>query len=312
MLDDLLILGLEVGSPSDIPASVVDVVPDALAQDAKFRSQMIQQNFFFRETSAGVSAICKKKVADNGFTLAFTSPGARAAAPAALSTLLEQLTPPNQAAPEPPSPPVPAPRPTGKKNAPAPAPPAANPNAAYPADPVAACQLKNPGVPETPQEAALASPDDQAPKNDALKPLKLTSNKIAFSTRSFEGMIYYLGETVRYEEDAGARPVSFPRVLGRNPALAGSTYVETMFYSSSHLPDKEAAFQVRDDSGTAYGVPKACMSAPLGQGPGAIPCSAEYPDNESLQVMNFVNQVWGLQKESTQGPTSPLVVVSPQ
>ena len=45
---------------------------------------------------------------------------------------------------------------------------------------------------------------------------------------------------------------------------------------------------------------------------GAIPCSAEYPDNESLQVMNFVNQVWGLQKESNQGPTSPLVVVNPQ
>jgi hypothetical protein len=41
-------------------------------------------------------------------------------------------------------------------------------------------------------------------------------------------------------------------------------------------------------------------------------CSPEYPDNESLEVLNFVNQVWGLQKESTVGPTSPLVVVSPQ
>ena len=41
-------------------------------------------------------------------------------------------------------------------------------------------------------------------------------------------------------------------------------------------------------------------------------CSPEYPDNESLQVLNFVNQIWGLQKESVTGPTSPLVVVSPQ
>jgi len=40
-------------------------------------------------------------------------------------------------------------------------------------------------------------------------------------------------------------------------------------------------------------------------------CSPEYPDNESLQVLNFVNQVWGLQKEAVQGPSSPLVVVNP-
>ena len=94
MLDDLLILGLEVGSPNDVPASLVDVVPDALAQDPKFRSQIIQQNFFFRETSSGVTAICKKKAADNGFTLAFTNPAARGATPAPLTNLLEQLTPP--------------------------------------------------------------------------------------------------------------------------------------------------------------------------------------------------------------------------
>ena len=188
-----------------------------------------------------------------------------------------------------------------------------NPNSAYPADPIAACQQKNPGIAETAQEELLGSPADAdaTPRSQTVKPLKLTSNKFTFSTRSFEGMIYYLGEAVRYQEDAGADPISFPRVLGRNPAVAGSGYVETLFYSSSRLPDGDAAVTVHDDSGKAYSLPKSCMSAALNPSSRPVSCSAEYPDNESLQVLNFVNQVWGLQKESVQGPTSPLVVVNP-
>jgi len=190
--------------------------------------------------------------------------------------------------------------------------PVANPNAAYPAEPLAACQLKNPGTPETAQQAVLASSDDQVPATQGFKPLKLNADKISFSTRSFEGMIYYLGEAVRYEDDPQSMPISFPHVLGRNPAVAGAGYVETMFYASSRLPDADTAVHVRDDSGKTYGLPKYCMSADFSKGPEAIACSAEYPDNESLDVLNFVNAVWGLQKESTQGPTSPLVVVTPQ
>ena len=321
-LDDLLILGLQVGSPNDVPATLVDVVPDALAQDPKFRSDIIQQNFFFRETSSGVTAICKKKAADNGFTLAFTNPNARQPAP--LTNLLQQLTPPpDRTAPEKQAadtPPPPPPAPPAKKGArpaapiaPAmPAVPAVNPNAAYPAEPLAACQLKNPGTPETPQQAVLASSDEQTAANQGLKPLKLNADKISFSTRSFEAMIYYLGEAVRYEDDPQSMQIGFPHVLGRNPAVAGAGYVETMFYSSSHLPDTDTAIKVRDDSGKTYGLPKYCMTAGFDQVPGSISCSAEYPDNESLDVLNFVNAVWGLQKESTQGPTSPLVVVTPQ
>ena len=56
-------------------------------------------------------------------------------------------------------------------------------------------------------------------------PVKLSADKIAFSTRSFEGMIYYLGETLRHEEDKDADPLTFPRVLGRNPPpLSGGDY----------------------------------------------------------------------------------------
>jgi hypothetical protein len=124
-------------------------------------------------------------------------------------------------------------------------------------------------------------------------------------------MIYYLGEAVRYQEDPGADPINFPRVLGRNPGVAGNGYVETMFYTSSHLPDSDAAVTVHDDSGMAYALPKSCMSVSFNPSTRPVGCSLEYPDNESLQVLNFVNQVWGLQKESVQGPSSPLVVVNP-
>ena len=302
LLDDLLVLGLEVGSADDIPAGLVDVVPDSVAQDPKFRAQMIQQNFFFRETSTGSTAICKKKTAENGFTLAFTRSGARGQVAAdALSTLFTRLSaaPPRDAG-------APAPDTTPGKSA------ATNPNAAYPADPVAACQLKYPGVPETPQQTALASTEDTPPKIQNLRPVKLSSDKIAFSTRSFEGMIYYLGETVRYQDSEEANPISFPRVLGRNPAVAGSGYFETLFYSTSRLPDDDVAFSVRDDAGTSFAVPKPCRASAERRIAAGIACSAEYPDNESLQVLNFVNQIWGLQKESVQGPSSPLVVVSPQ
>ena len=139
--------------------------------------------------------------------------------------------------------------------------------------------------------------------------MKLSADKIALSTRSFEGMIYYLGETLRHEEDQDADPLTFPRVLGRNPALSGGGYYEIMFYGSSHLNSGDAAVSVRDDTGTTYAIPKSCMAASPSQSSGQVTCSSEYPDNESLPLMNFVNQVWGLQKESVQGPTSPLVVV---
>jgi hypothetical protein len=124
-------------------------------------------------------------------------------------------------------------------------------------------------------------------------------------------MIYYLGETVRYEDDPNADPANFARVLGRNPRLAGSDYVETMFYSSSTLPGADSAVAVRDDGGKLYAIPRACMSKNPAATPRQIGCSAEYPDNESVQVLNFVNQIWGLQKESVASPTSPLVVISP-
>jgi hypothetical protein len=132
-----------------------------------------------------------------------------------------------------------------------------------------------------------------------------------FSTRSFQGMIYYLGEILRYEEFKGVDSVNFPRVLGRNPAAGANRYYEIMFYGSSNLDSEDTAVSVHDDVGKTFAIPKPCMRQPM-PGAGPLACSSEYPDNESLQLLNFVNQIWGLQKESVNSPASPLVVVSPQ
>ena len=283
LLYDLLVLGLEVGQPQDAPAEVVDVVPDAVAQDAKFRTQMISQNLFVRPVSGALAAVCRKKNDAVGFTLTFAAPVASAAP---LTNLMARLGAPDAA--------------TADKTAP-------------PDDvqttPQEACQQKPPGTPRAGRDLTLATPDDleTGPRGNAPRTVKLTSNHIAFSTRSFEGMIYYLGQAVRYEDDGNADPINLPRVLSRNPGLTGTGAYETLFYGTSHLPGDEIAVSVKDDNGRAYAIPKACHT-----GGSMSNCSLEYPDNESLQLLNFVNQVWGLQKESVLGPTSPLVVVSPQ
>ena len=316
LLDDLLILGLEIGAPQNAPAELVDTVPDSVAQNPQFRSQMIQQNLIVRETSSGVAAICRKKPENTGYTLNFTNPTPyeQGAKPAAIDTLLNQLGASGELATQPPKPPTPAPAPplrSGVKAA-IPLPAVSNPNASYPADPQKACQQINPVMPETSETVLTAAADTEGnPQSNAPKVVKLTNDKVSFSTRSFQGMIYYLGEILRYEEFKDADPVNFPRILGRNPAVGGSRYHEIMFYGSSDLDSEDTAVAVRDDSGKTFFIPKPCMKKPV-PGAGPVACSAEYPDNESLQLLNFVNQVWGLQKESVASPTSPLVVISPQ
>ncbi len=299
LLDDLLILGLEIGAAQNAPAELVDTVPDAVAENPQFRTQMIQQGLTVRETSAGVAAICRKKPENPGYTLNFTNPASR------LTSQLEASAAPQQSPPAPPPPP-PAPK-SGATAATAP-----NRFARYPADPQKACQQINPVLPETGDSVLTAAADTEGNvQNNLPKVIKLTSDKVMFSTRSFQGMIYYLGEILRYEEFKSADPMNFPRILGRHAGVGSGSYYETLFYASSTLDSGDAAVSVRDDAGKTFAIPRPCMrQAVSGSGPAG--CSDEYPDNESLQLLNFVNQIWGLQKESVGSPTSPLVVVSPQ
>jgi len=270
---------------------------------------MIQQNLLVRQTSSGVAAICRKKPENTGYTLNFTNPARRqGASPAALNNLMTQLGASPTPAPQPPQPKPPAPTPKPGAKMPAPS----NPFAGYPAEPLKACQQTNPVLPEAGDTVLAAEADTEGnPQANLPKVVKLTTDKVMFSTRSFQGMIYYLGEILRYEEFKGVDSINFPRVLGRNPAAGGSRYYEIMFYGSSNLASEDVAVAVRDDSGKTFAIPKPCMREPM-PGAGPLTCSSEYPDNESLQLLNFVNQVWGLQKESVNSPASPLVVVSPQ
>jgi len=284
LLNDLLVLGLRIGSAEDIPFELVDTVPAEVAGNPAFRAQMIQQKYALKQTAGGMWAICRKKEQDNGFTLTFIDP-----VPAALtrqdplSMLLQHLTPQRM------------------------------PNA--PSD----CEAKNPvpqeaappaGVnPNLDLQAVIGTGDEAA---GAAKPVKLSSDKVAFSTRSFEAMIYYLGEALRYEQSDNSDSASFIRVLGRNPAVAGQNYYETMFFASTHLSDTDAAVSVKDDSGATYAVPNACVSLPVQlSSERNVGCTVEYPDNESLQLLTFLNQVWGLQKESVASPGLPGVVINP-
>ena len=149
------------------------------------------------------------------------------------------------------------------------------------------------------------------PQSQLPKVVKLTTDKVLFSTRSFQGMIYYLGETLRYEEDKDADPIEFPARAGPQSGGGRQQLLRNHVLWLQPLDSEDTAVAVRDDAGKTYAIPKPCMHKPV-PGAGPVACSAEYPDNESLQLLNFVNQVWGLQKESVASPTSPLVVVSPQ
>ena len=173
LLSDLLVLGLGVGSPTDVPAELVDVVPNGAALDPQFRGQMIQQNYFLRQADTGV-AVCRKKQQDSGFTLAFGDPTQQGKdALAGLMTALGPKKPPGAAAAA----------------------------AALP-DPTTACQQPVAGAQKSDAQKngapEIATDSDVASANSAVKPVKLTSDRIAFSARSFEGMIYYLGEAARY------------------------------------------------------------------------------------------------------------------
>ena len=170
----------------------------------------------------------------------FTNPvphedAANSAAPAAISKLMTQLGVSGENEKSPPAPPQTKPAVARSKTAAAVPPLPANPFADYPSDPHKACQMTNPVEPTATGETLLETASDAEgnPQSRLPKVVKLTSDKVMFSTRSFQGMIYYLGETLRYEEDKDANSINFPRVLGRNPAVGGNSYFEIMFYGSS-------------------------------------------------------------------------------
>ena len=136
------------------------------------------------------------------------------------------------------------------------------------------------GVPKVPVWRVPNDPGRTGERQAAaqgLKPQKLNADKISFSTRSFEGMIYYLGEAVRHEDD----PPSYADQLFPMCWVAirpwPARYVETMFYASSGMPDADTAVHVRDDSGKTYGLPKYCMADDFSKGTTRSPVRRNIP-----------------------------------
>jgi len=141
------------------------------------------------------------------------------------------------------------------------------------------------------------------------RPVTLGELKIAVDVRSFESVVYYLGELVRGSrgDTAASSPPYIVRVLGRQPSDPEhrSRYEEALFDLRRGSPDHSAALVVRDDNGTSNWIPAFCYtpSPPRPEATEAArSCSSEYPDHDTMTVLALVNQVWGLQKEPSNAP----------
>jgi hypothetical protein len=136
------------------------------------------------------------------------------------------------------------------------------------------------------------------------RPVSLGELKIAVDVRSFESVVYYLGEIVRASrgDTVAGSPVYIVRVLGRQPSDPEhhSRYEEALFDLRRSPPEHSAALVVHDDDGNSNWIPAFCY-VPSPPRPEAIEaarnCSSEYPDHDTMTVLSLVNQVWGLQKE---------------
>ncbi len=164
-------------------------------------------------------------------------------------------------------------------------------------------------------QAAAKMPDPGCVHHDAGVKAALSDLKIDLHIRSFESVIYYLGEIAR-SEAAGANYVAVP-VLGRAPwstPSADSIYEEPLFDVESGEPHQKAPVVTRDDHGATYWIPDFCdadgtRASNIARAAKVPACSTEYPNHESLTVLTIVNQLWGLQKEPDGNAATPTVSI---
>lgn len=137
------------------------------------------------------------------------------------------------------------------------------------------------------EPAVSATPSLVAGANGALK--------LEFTTRSLDGMVYYLGEALRSASVAGPGPDAPVQLWVWNTAAKRF--------------EPWDLFEVRPGNGPIavhfmhrqYAIPAACASASY--------CTDPEGRHTSFQAIALLNQVWGLQKEETQLPISPVVSV---
>jgi hypothetical protein len=172
--------------------------------------------------------------------------------------------------------------------------------------------LRNPPQTQQPDEAQSATyvvveappTGKPAPTCGALANAPSTDTDgptIKFSMRSVEAMVYYLGEIIRAQMADGTQRLYVLHWDATDPLPPDRVpvYEEELFHVDT---DGNSSSAVRvEDGDIVYSIPPACRNEK--------PSCLEQPTNESLEVLNLINQVWGLQKEQTDVVTAPPVTI---
>jgi hypothetical protein len=127
---------------------------------------------------------------------------------------------------------------------------------------------------------------------------RATAPQIELTTRSLDGMIYFLGEILRAEEDSSAANGTgsiwaWNRTEGREAEWK-------LFVTEQGAPPSDSAVDV-SFHGETYYIPSDCEDARH--------CAEADARHRSLQVLSLLGQIWGLQKEEAQLPIVPTVTV---
>jgi hypothetical protein len=118
--------------------------------------------------------------------------------------------------------------------------------------------------------------------------------ELQLTTRSLDGMIYFLGEILRAEQGAGG---------GTIWAWNGAENREgewKLFLAEQGSAPSDSAVDV-SFGGNGYYVPSTCEQP--------RECAESGERHRSLQVLALLGQIWGLQKEAAQMPIVPTVTV---
>ena len=125
--------------------------------------------------------------------------------------------------------------------------------------------------------------------------------QVRLTTRSLEGMIYYLGEVLRAEgSDDGEIPQAAATSVWAWNRIQHRDMVWGLFLADRGSVPSDSAVSV-DFDGHTYFVPSECSDTQA--------CPDPRHRHRTLQVLALLNQIWGLQKETAQMPIVPTVTV---
>jgi len=165
--------------------------------------------------------------------------------------------------------------------------------------------------PDSATKPQLAAKKDSPQScGDAVPPKGINESEpkdvaIAFTQRSMEAMVYYIGQIIRREVNlknieasqfAEEPSVSF--LAGLNDD--GTPRKEELFRIRTGSPTDDAIAQV-DYRDTTYYIPSICDDHDC--------ANVEFPNHASPQILTLLNQVWGLQKSATALPAVSNVTV---